>query len=599
VSAPRRRLGLRGEVLVLLAGALLLLLLVSTFTLFAYRGALHALAEDRRADAARLAGALAEALPTGRLASVEELRRMAPGVRRVAIVDAGGGTLVDSGGLAGEAPDGSLLAPLGAERARSLERPVGVGPDEALPGSVAGFAPLGPAGGRRLLRVDLAAGALAPQLRGMRVLSALVLTVNGALAVLLVLFLRHLVTPFDLLVERARQLGGGEASGEDEVALLRRTLERAFANLSAAAAEPAEGGGEDDIAALRRTLATSLESGVLLLDRAGAVVALNPVGAELLGVAPPAAGTVRPLGETFSGFPELAALLADAVAGSHGVRRHELAVDAPAGRRTLGITVHLLRRDDGGVRGHLVLFADLTESQRQAREEQLAESLAGLGELAAGVAHELRNSLATLRGYLTLIERSPDEESIADYLGEIRRETDHLQRVLEDFLAFARPETARPEPVDLAALARRAAADPALGEIELRIRDDSDGRARLDGDPQLLERAIRNLLHNAVEAEREAGRSGPVEITLGAGREGAELTVEDRGPGVPPAVRERLFHPFATGRAGGVGLGLALAHRIVTLHGGSLRLEDRDGGGTRAVVAFAAGTPRALPAAEG
>jgi signal transduction histidine kinase len=122
--------------------------------------------------------------------------------------------------------------------------------------------------------------------------------------------------------------------------------------------------------------------------------------------------------------------------------------------------------------------------------------------------------------------------------------------------------------------------------MAVEIRAEGGAGAPLAGDPQLLERAIRNLLHNAVEAEREGGGRGPVEVTLARGEAGAELTVDDRGPGVPAALRERLFHPFATGRASGVGLGLALAFRIAALHGGSLRLEDRPGGGTRAVLAL-------------
>lgn len=256
--------------------------------------------------------------------------------------------------------------------------------------------------------------------------------------------------------------------------------------------------------------------------------------------------------------------------------------------RKLGLTVHPLRRDDGSVRGWLVLFADLTEVQRRAGESRLAESLAQLGEMAGGVAHELRNSLATLRGYLTLIERRPDEESIADYLSEIRHEADHLERVLEDFLAFARPGTARFQELSLTQLARRTAADPALSGVEVRVSAAADTDVRLRGDSQLLERALRNLLHNAAQAEQEAGGRGPIELSIDRleGDDGVELAVADRGPGLAPEMRERLFHPFATGRRGGVGLGLALAHRIVTLHGGRIRLDDREGGGTRAVLTF-------------
>ena len=163
------------------------------------------------------------------------------------------------------------------------------------------------------------------------------------------------------------------------------------------------------------------------------------------------------------------------------MKRQECAIDTPAGERVLGLTAHPLRRDDGAVRGFLVLFADLTDAQRETAEIRLADSLSQLGELTAGVAHELRNSLATLRGYLTLVERAPDEESIADYLAEIRRESDHLERVLEDFLTFARPGSARPQRVDLLALVHRAAADPALGGAAVVVvagRDRTDSRSK-------------------------------------------------------------------------------------------------------------------------
>ncbi|PYQ56781.1 MAG: hypothetical protein DMF53_24440, partial [Acidobacteria bacterium] len=176
-----------------------------------------------------------------------------------------------------------------------------------------------------------------------------------------------------------------------------------------------------------------------------------------------------------------------------------------------------------------------------------------------------------------------DEDSIADFLSEIRGEADHLERVLQDFLSFARPGTARLRDLDLIPLLQRAAADPALAGVEVSVRGED---AALRGDPELLERAVRNLLHNAAQAEREAGRHGPVEVSVAHGGDGVEVAVEDRGPGLPDEIRARLFHPFATGRRGGVGLGLALAHRIVVLHGGRIRLEDRPGGGTRAVLTF-------------
>jgi signal transduction histidine kinase len=727
--AARPRAGLWGELLFLLPLALLLLVVVSTFTLFSYRSALLSLRDERQQEAERLAresaasamasgnvpgaeapvarstagaaaggkaagaGVAAGAVPgpgtaawTLPIPSADRLRRLAPGARGVALLDARGTPL----SVAGELPPLRLVLP-----PSQAPRPLAVGPDADLPDGVAALAPLlipmssgasagagpaepgtartgaartGAAGGGAggvatagaaaagtatrgalfYVRVDLPAAALGAQLRAIRLLSWVVLPVNSALVLLVVLFLRRLLTPYETLLARARQLGRPEAGGEDEAEFLIATLERALEALGERQGSQGGGGqdgrrGDDDLAAIERTLAGSLESGLLLLGRDGRVLSLNALGAALLGATPPPAAAGAALEELLAPHPELLALLAAAIAGGRPVKRQECTLLRAGGTPVaLGLSVHPLRRDDGAIRGYLVLFADLTEARRRAEESRLNDRLATLGEMAAGVAHELRNSLATLRGYLTLIERRPDEESIADFLAEIRHESDHLQRVLEDFLAFARPGTARLQTFSMPALARRAAADPALAGVAFEVRTGGAGRAaaaapgangaaapdangaaaadadgaataaadggaggaadagatgaagrdaEMRGDPQLIERALRNVLHNAAQAEREAGRRGPVEVIVDELPGGVEVTVADRGVGIPPELRDRLFHPFATGRAGGVGLGLALAHRIVTLHGGRIRLEDRQGGGTVARLFFSRLSP--------
>jgi signal transduction histidine kinase len=580
---PPRRLGLRREVLILLPVALLLLVVLSTFTLLSYRNAIALLTAERQQEAARIARAIADRLAASPGTAVPDplvLRSLAPASRGVALVAPGGEAVAELG----ELPAGGLLDPLDG---RPINQPLGVGPDAASPDAVIGFAPLAvdaSAGGgvaeRRFVRVDLPAGVLARQRRGLSVLTVAVLAINAGLAVLLLVFLRHLLTPWETLLARAREVGGASVAGEDEIDFLLGTFDRALT----AIAGRQEGSAEDDIAALERTLSASLRSGLLLLDREARVLALNPVGAALLGAELPEAGV--PLDRLLANQPELLEILTEAVAEGNSPQRQECTVHSgPDGGEalTVGLTVHPLRRDDGELRGLLVLFADLTAARRRAEEGRLAESLAQLGEMAGGVAHELRNGLATLRGYLTLIERRPDEDSIADFLAEIRGEADHLERVLQDFLSFARPGTARVRELSLLRLLQRAAADPALDGVAVRVEGEE---AVLRGDPQLLERAVRNLLHNAAQAEREAGRRGPIEISILQEAEGIEIAIEDRGPGLPEEIRARLFHPFATGRRGGVGLGLALAHRIVVLHGGRIRLDDRPGGGTRAVLFF-------------
>ncbi|HVS04402.1 MAG TPA: ATP-binding protein [Thermoanaerobaculia bacterium] len=561
-TAAPRRLGLR-DTWVALPVALLLLVVLSIVTLLAYRNALDHLLDERRREALAVARQAAQELGQGPV-DRGRLRQLAPGASRVALGDGEGNLLA----LVGEPLPAGITAPLGD---RPLQQEVVVGPGGEMPAAVAAFVPLTRDGRSAVLRVDLPAASLAAQRQGMRLLSWVVVGADLAVAVWLLLFLRQLLSPYETLLARVRQLRGGEAPSLDEEAeFLLQTVERAVT---------AAGGDREELRVLERTLGPSLDSGLLLLDREGGVLAVNPAGLSLLAAPPPPPRI--PIDSFLAPYPDLLVLLRTAVADARALQRQECVLDTSEGRRTLGLNLTPLRRADGGVLGFLVLFSDITESHRLAQELRLAESLSQLGELAAGVAHELRNGLATVAGYLTLLER---EGAVEDYLQELRRETRHLERVVGDFLTFARPETARVEPVDLVALARRAASDPAAGEVE--VAAERTHPAILPGDAQLLAQALRNLVRNAAEAQARAGAAGPVEVHAAWTDEGFAITVCDRGPGVPAALRERLFRPFATGRSDGVGLGLALAHRVVALHGGTLRLEDREGGGTCARMVF-------------
>ncbi len=619
-----RRIGLRREVLILVPASLYLVILLSVFTLLSYRNAVSLLIEEQRAEAIGLARRLAGQIsnhsdPAGHLQALAAT--LPSSFRGTALVAPDGTARARIGSL----PDGSLLIPLGAD-----PDPVShvLGPEDGLDGAIAAFVPIGRQRGERAagwLRVDLDASTLASQQRSLTLLTWVVLGVDVSLSLLVLLFLGHMLAPYETLLERARSAGATPDGTEDEVAFLLETFERALEGLSRR-----DGGTEDDIAILQRTLGVSLESGVLLLDRTGAVLALNETGVELLGVDRPAPGT--PVEALFAERPGLATpatLISEALARGREVRREECRIEVPGDRtggaeetgaegertieRTLGLTVHVLRRDDdshgAAPRGFLVLFVDLTEVRRQREQAQLAESLRQLGELSAGIAHELRNSLATIKGYLTLIgreTRSAEDGArtlppgIEDSLHEIGREAEHLHRVLEDFLSFARPGSVRLEPIDLRLVVERAAADPTLragdgddeaGDgpvIEIDTPDDGE-RTTISGDRQLLERALRNLLHNAAAAGRETG-DRRVHVTVEPLPTGVAVTIADRGPGIPPALRERLYQPFATGRSDGVGLGLALTHRILTLHGATLSLDPRGSGGTLARAMF----PRTL-----
>lgn len=566
------QLGLRREVAVLLPAILFLLVLLSGFAVLSYRSGVQLLIEERQIEASTVARQLASTLATGPLPTQATLHRRAPRAQSIAIIGHQGNLLVSYGDFGTGPLLGSLEGP-------QLSHTSAIGPNAQLGPVVVAFTPLEGAESAQVLRIDLPANQLDRQRRTAQRLLWVVLPVDVALMGLVLLFLPNLMRPFDTLLQQARTLGG-DPGDEDEVTFLITTVEKAMASLR----EPDQRASEDDIAVLQRTLAPSLESGFLLLDKGGLVLAVNPVGSELLEIDPPP----EPVAATdyLAHHAAFCDALAQAVDQATGLPRQEVIIATSQGSRLLGLTVHALRRDDGAVRGHLVLFVDLTETQRLADQEQLATSLAQLGELAAGFAHELRNSLATLRGYLTLIERRPEKESITDFLSEIRRESDHLQRVLEDFLAFARPETTRIEAVNLVEVVRRAAADPALEGSAVEIEIAASTPLILQGDSQLLERAVRNLLHNATQAQSGIGVVEPIQARLQSGQRQVDLVIEDRGPGLPSKVRERLFQPFVTGRPDGVGLGLSLTHRIVTLHGGTVELEARSGGGTKVTLSF-------------
>jgi signal transduction histidine kinase len=552
---------------VVLPAALVLLLVLTSFTLLTYRSGVATLVEERQEDALTLARRAARRVASSGMPTAEDLAASYPGALRL-VLASGNGSIEAT---AGE----PLLLPFAAPLDRALgESGAVTGPGGRAGASIVAYVPR--ADGRRgWLRVDLSTPALASQQRTVSVLTWTGLGASAAVLLWLLLFLRQLLRPYEALLRRARELN--PAPVEDESAFLLATVERALAPTSEAPREERE-----DLAALERTLAPSLESGLLLLDREQRVLALNPAGATLLGPAPPPR---TPVAELLREQPAMSALLREALASGQGVQRQESEVLVRGEAHRVGLSVTPLRRARGELLGFLVLFADLTADERAQQQLRLAESLAHLGELSAGVAHELRNGLGTLAGYVGLLERNPGDAAV--YAGELRAETQHLQRVVGDFLSFARPQTARLEPVDLVALARHAADDPALAGAAVQVdAPDAEPAAILHGDPQLLERALRNLLRNALEAQQRAGDERPLELEAGWRDGSFDIVVGDHGPGLSAEMRRRLFQPFASDRAGGVGLGLALAHRIVALHGGTLALEGRAEGGTRARMRF-------------
>ena len=344
----------------------------------------------------------------------------------------------------------------------------------------------------------------------------------------------------------------------------------------------------------------NIRSGILTLDEQGRLLYANTAAGALLGrdLAPltgrPVLATVRAVA------PELARALERG--GEHGIRTTRAEGTITLGERTfpVGVTTTLSELDGHGAPPRTTvtaIFQDLSESKRLEALHRRAERLEAVAGLSASLAHEIRNPLASIRSAVEQLAQMPqagDDERVLSTL--IVRESDRLSRLLAEFLDFARVRVTRVEPTDLSALLRDAAAmasshpDRAAGTtVTCRVPSEP---VVVEGDEDLLHRAVFNLALNAVQATPAGGtvtlEIAPVEqddLTTGVlfDQGAVALRISDTGAGIPAEVRDRLFDPFITTKAGGTGLGLAIVHRAVEAHRGFVFV-DATTSGTRFTV---------------
>ena len=313
------------------------------------------------------------------------------------------------------------------------------------------------------------------------------------------------------------------------------------------------------------------------MDRQGRVIELNQAGLEILGLDAPPRG--EPCASALAVVPELGELVLTVLTQQTPATRREIRWRRGGEERVLGVTAVPARGADERFLGVLALFTDVTEVRKLEARVALVRHLADLGNVSAGAAHEFRNAAAVIDGFADLALRYPDRAS--DHLKAIRREAQEMSRVTSDFLLFARPEGFPPERVGLKAVAESACEETERAFPGLRVRIDGDF-PEISGSSVLMRRAVVNLLRNAVEATPAVRRGEEDAVTLTGGTSGAEilLAVGDRGPGVEKAEREKIFLPFYSTKPEGVGFGLAIVARIAELHGGTVEVGPRPGGGS-------------------
>ncbi len=352
---------------------------------------------------------------------------------------------------------------------------------------------------------------------------------------------------------------------------------------------------QENVAALDRTTAwlnlvmESVASGVVAIDREGIVTTCNRVAEDALGATLPDS-----IGADWrAAFPD-SPLLA-ILTGSPGAS-YERQISGRDGRlRVLAAHAAPLRNPDGTLIGAVEIFDDVTEVRRLQESVERADRLKQLGEMAAGVAHEIRNPLNGIEGFASLLMRdlpaeggSPKDAKRHRFAAHIVEGVRTLNRTVSALLAFTNPRRIERRPVVPGELAS------ACLELVRAGQNVENGIAvRLDlldlggGDPVAIDgmqikQVLLNLVQNAVQAVQGVEKSdGRVLVTVTRDANHVVFAVDDNGPGVPRDERQRIFTPFFTTKDHGTGLGLAIAHTVVSLHGGSLTVDDAPLGGAR------------------
>lgn len=428
-------------------------------------------------------------------------------------------------------------------------------------------------------------------------LSAFVVTLFISL-VSIAWLLRGLLRPYSQLIGEARRAPVAHSGKtQNEAAFVLETFQSVIAQLQDQQKELqrlTEHASQraDSAEQFSDRIVASMPTGLIAFDARGNATVMNgPAQALFHG----GTGTGAHYRAVFADVPDLANMIQDCLATGRLFRREEIeTTHATEGTAKLGATVAPIdAKSDGGARGALCLITDITEVTRLREQVALKRNLESLGEMSAGLAHEFKNAMATLHGYAQFLQSIDHDQQGQAAADALLQEVRNLSEMTTAFLNFARPRALQLEDVSLDELIEECVRELTplfeAREVELIVSPAAQTTGvEIQADLRMLRQALLNLLRNAAEAVPDEQNDRRViidgEIEKQKGKRWATISIRDTGLGIPPSDLQKIFIPFFTTKSHGHGVGLALAHRVITEHGGTLSATNAAEGGAAFIV---------------
>jgi PAS domain S-box-containing protein len=415
--------------------------------------------------------------------------------------------------------------------------------------------------------------------------SGLLLMILAGLAVLY--FFESAFKPFRVLLQTARSAPAELPARENrnEADFLIQTFNSVIGQLKTKEQELAklhlsEKARADDVARLNQDLIRSISSGLILVDQAGRINVFNEAAESILRIRAKDVLSRSYVDVLQKLSPAFQADMDRCLNERTNINRAELEIHTKDSElRYLGASIMPLQDRQQNFAGIICLFTDITEFKLLQKHMAEKEKYASLGEMAGGVAHEFRNSVGTIAGYMQLLENKiePDQR---EYTVPVQKELQSLQKVVNDFLSFARPVELEMGPVSLRELLQEC-----MEEVKVTTSDEVKFNIQgvfpqVRGDERMLRQIFTNLIRNAAESLDGTNRKGRLDINGSTAVNGKFCVVDvaDNGVGIRNEDLSRIFTPFFSTKREGVGLGLAIVQKLVLQHNGTITVETGENG---------------------